>query len=166
MIITMKHVFFDKGVLGINYGCEIIHENFKFNTTEQLIVYLKARYFNDNEAAEKVINCKILSELKSIDNSISGVDENIWNSIKEEIILEALRLKCDSCKDFRESLMNPKYKLKEFVYCKPGEFFYSSGLPINSASKLPEKQWVGCNLLGKCLTKLKSELWKQNMGLR
>jgi hypothetical protein len=163
MIVTLKHAFFSGGPLGNWYGCPLKYKGMKFNTTEQLFMYLKAKHFEDEEVAQKILESKSPSQAKELGRTISGFNEEDWKRVREDLMCEALRAKYECCIEMKRILDDHRYKLKEFVECNPNDKIWSCGLSIDKASVLAAKNWTGLNLLGKCLTKVKNEVWKKNM---
>jgi ribA/ribD-fused uncharacterized protein len=90
---------------------------------------------------------------------VKGFEEKIWNSKKEDIVLQGNLLKFKQNEKILEQFM--KYGTNSiFIEASPYDSIWGIGF---SAKDAPDKKKLwGQNLLGKILTKLRSEEFRQN----
>ena len=119
MKITDKLVLFfsNKDILSNFYPCTIMYNGLKFHCSEQLFMYLKAVYFNDEAMANNILNCKTPQEAKQYGRCVRGYDDNSWNKVRDEQMFIAVKAKYDSVFKFREFLN--EHKDKKFAEASP-----------------------------------------------
>ena len=157
MKITDKLVLFfsNKDILSNFYPCTIMYNGLKFHCSEQLFMYLKAIYFNDEAMANNILNCKTPQEAKQYGRCVRGYDENSWNNVRDEQMFIALKAKYDSVFKFREFLN--EHKDKKFAEASPYDKIWGIGLKETDTDATNPKRWLGENRLGKCIDRIIQE---------
>ena len=132
------------------------YDGHDFFSSEQLFMYLKAKLFNDEESMEKILAASTSKDAKELGRLVKGFDQEVWDSEKENLMLEALRCKSKYSSEFKSVLLENKDKI--FVECNPYDNIWSCGLSENDPRGAEPEKWRGQNLLGKCMNRLIEEL--------
>ena len=77
--------FGDLNPLSNFYDCEFEFTGINFHSSEQLIQYMKAIFFDDNEAAAAILNCGTTLECKQEAKNIRGYNGETWNKCAKEM---------------------------------------------------------------------------------
>ena len=72
---------------------KLIHEDTKFDTIEAASQYTNATRFDDKTCAHNIIQAKSPSETKSLCSNVKGFEKSVWDSEKEDVMLDLLRAK-------------------------------------------------------------------------
>ena len=130
------------------YKCDFKIGNVTFNCSEQALMYSKALYFKDTETAEKILKTKNPRKQKELGRQVSNYEDKMWSDVRQNIMTEILKHKFNS-----EALkyLKEKYKEYEFVEASPYDKIWGVGLDENNEKILDENNWLGQNLLGKCI---------------
>ena len=154
MRITDKFVLFfsNKDICSNFYPCNITHNGEKFISSEQLFMYLKAKFFKDEEIAKKILLSKTPKEAKSYGREIKNYNNEIWDKERDNIMLTALSYKFDCVSKFREFLKNNKTKI--FVEASPYDSIWGIKLSEDNPDAINPNKWRGENRLGKCINNL------------
>lgn len=155
MKVTNKYVYFLRGPLGNWSKSQISYDDHVFFSSEQLFMYLKAKLFNDDATALKILHCHNSRTAKILGREVKGFDEEIWKQNREKCMFTALAYKYKYDENFRELLMNPEFANKEFVEANPEDNIWSIGISEDKCSDSADN-WQGLNLLGKTLNRLRA----------
>lgn len=87
-------------------------DNFKindieFNSTEQALMFSKAKHFNDNDTANKILESNSPSESKELGGIVKNFDKQEWNNVSEKYISIILKHKLED----KEQLKNLENKI-------------------------------------------------------
>jgi ribA/ribD-fused uncharacterized protein len=123
-----------------------------FNCSEQAMMYLKAKLFNDEESCKEILKTKDPKKQKDLGRKVRGFQQDVWNKNKVRIMVKILYAKFKG--DLKSTLLETKeYKLAE---ASPYDKIWGIGLSPEDAEKgLP---WKGQNLLGEALMIVRSML--------
>lgn len=130
------------------YKCDFKMGNVIFNCSEQALMYSKALYFKDTKTAEKILKTKNPRKQKELGRQVSNYEDKIWSDIRQNIMTEILKHKFNSGK---LKYLKEKYKEYKFVEASPYDKIWGVGLDENDDKILDENNWLGQNLLGKCI---------------
>ena len=159
--ITDEFVFFHGGPLSNWHRCSIWvptdSGNLEFRSSEQLFMYIKARTFNDFEAAQKILECTTPREAKELGRQVKGFDESAWERVRESVMLYAVSYKFKN-PDLRQYLLSSKFSGKSFVEGSPTDRVWGIGVDWRDSLADDKKNWRGMNLLGKCLDKVRQNI--------
>lgn len=164
-----SYVYFYQGVSLSNWATSvpaIPYDGHKFNSSESLFMYLKSKGMGDETTALKIVetdNDKSLvgnAKYKAVKEL--GRDAKFKKSIylekREEWMYIALNAKYEADEDFRKTLMDERYKDKTFVEAADGDDIWGVGTYItDEVMAFNEDVWMGTNLLGKTLTRVRDE---------
>jgi ribA/ribD-fused uncharacterized protein len=154
---TDTHIYFWGGMLSNFYphnytitSYDMGGEPLKFHSSEQQFMYFKARHFNDDEIAEKILQSKQASEAKKLGRQVKNFDEENWADFRFDYMIEADYCKFSSDKNLREYLTVDTGN-KILVEASPFDTIWGVGLHFDNDLILDEKNWHGQNLLGEAL---------------
>lgn len=129
----------------------------KYTCVEQWMMAEKARIFNDNRARNLILKTPSPAEQKQLGRKVKNYDEEIWSSIRYNVVLTGTLEKyrqnnwlCDLLLDTGDLL---------FVEASPEDPIWGIGMKSSDPNILNTKLW-GQNLLGKIITEAR-EIIKQ-----
>lgn len=150
----MKYRFFKGGYLSNWYPSKMVVTNLSgtntFESMEQYMMWSKAKYFEDEETALKILETADPAEAKALGRQVKGFKGYVWDVIKTTIIVEGLYYKFGQNPELLKQLKNEDCDL--FVEASPSDKIWGIGLSEKDAKKVKEEDWPGQNLLGKCIT--------------
>lgn len=163
MRITDKHVFFFGTELSNFHPCKITYnfgdEVLTFKSSEHMFMWLKAQTFNDEEAANKILNAEHPHIAKRAGREIKKFDEAVWTEKRKEAMKIALRYKfSDENPRLKSFLMNPRFDGKKFAETSLFDRIWGIGMTEFHKEIDNEEKWRGENLLGICLNEIREEL--------
>lgn len=156
-IITDKYcLFWGSGSLFNNWEYQpILWDNIKFQNSELVFMYEKAKLFKDAEIIEDILevnqtfsNWEAQSASKVLGRMIKNFDSWVWDSVKKDLMIQILIEKVKQNPNVKEELM--KYKHLEFVEASPYDSIWGIGLQPNDIKAQDSQNWKGLNLLGEC----------------
>jgi hypothetical protein len=121
-------------------------------------MYQKAKLFNDDVMAEMILAETDPRKIKTMGQDVTGFVQSDWNSQKESLVYQGLKYKFEQNKDCMEALMATGDKI--LVEASPYDRIWGIGLGAEDPRALDEHAWLGQNLLGKALTRLRNEFKK------
>lgn len=170
MNITKKHVLFwgewpsnwyraefDKERL-VNGEKKLLH----FYNTEQYFMYIKAIVFGDNETAEKILKTKDPKKAKELGRQVKGYDDEVWQQMRYNVMVEANKAKYSQNKDLKELILNPEIADKGFVEASKLDNVWGILRTEDDPLADDEKNWLGQNLLGKALDEVRVWLLEED----
>ena len=129
-------------------------------------MYLKCKGFGSEKIAEKIV-------ATDNDDSLQGnakydavkelgrkakFNKAIYFEKREEWMYIALNAKYEVDEEFRKTLMDERYKGKTFVEASDSDDIWGIGSYItDEVMAFNEDVWMGTNLLGKTLTRVRNE---------
>lgn len=142
-----------------------------FVSSEQYFMWRKAKIFDDEEIADKIIDEATLedftsiskdakewknkmSKVKKLGRSVKGFDPVIWDNEREDAMLEGLRLKFNQNDELKDLLLSTGSK--RLAEASPTDRIWGIGLTKAKAEE--GEKWQGENLLGKLLETVREEL--------
>lgn len=156
MKVTNKYVFFWGGIFSNFYQpCNILFIGKTFNCSEQLFMWFKAKEFNDDETAKKILNANTPKEAKKLGRQVKGFNDEQWDKVKTLYMEIACRLKFKQNPTLLNELL--KYKSQTFVEASPYDGVWGVKMAEDADGIEDESEWQGQNLLGKVLTKIRDE---------
>lgn len=164
MRITNKHVFFWGGILGNWYptpsGISGVIEGRQITvpTSEHLFMYIKAVCFKDYDTAQEILNTPSPKEAKKLGRKVKGFSEEIWESVRENAMYTAVKLRAAFDPEYKSEILKPEYVGRSFVEASPFDKVWGIGLSEEDQKADDEENWPGLNLLGKTLNRLREEM--------
>ena len=155
MIITNDYVLFYGGPFSNWAESPFELDGITFNCSEQYFMYRKALQFGDTTTANKILKEKSPAIQKELGKKVSGYVESEWNNIRYDVMLTALRAKFQ-LPAFKAALLKTEHKT--IVEASPYDKIWGIGLTANDPRALNPSEWLGSNLLGKCLMQVRDEI--------
>lgn len=145
----------------------IQYDGHTFNASESIFMYLKAKYFGDEETATKIVETDNNTDvqvkdrcraIKKLGRKVKGLDDSVWAGPNRKAMATALKQKAQYDEEFKRVLLDPKYAGMTFCEAAPKDTIWGIGLDMRTAMRVGKKGWRGHNFLGRALTDLRNEL--------
>lgn len=127
-----------------------------FDNSEAIFMFLKAMLFKDPETAQLIADKQDPSNVKRLGRQVKNFDQEIWDQEKEEIMYLACMMKFTRDPDMMEHLL--KTNDLELVEASPYDTIWGIGLRPDDPKAPYEENWLGQNLLGKVLMRVRAEI--------
>lgn len=156
---------FNSEILSNFYPCEIPINTksglLKFNCSEQLFMWCKAKQFKDENVAREILKLNYNPKrAKSLGRQVSPYDDNVWNNAREDVMYFTIKMKfMNGDKKFRDYLLSTGDAV--LVEASPYDKIWGCGIGLNGNYSNPSV-WTGENKLGFLLMKLRDELRKDD----
>ncbi len=161
MKVTDKYILFWGGKLSkfSNFcPCIINYEGNIFHSSEQLYMYFKAKTFCDADSVRAICEAESPSIAKEFGQQIKNYDDDIWAAEREKYMDIVLYKKFTQNEEMYSELMREEYRDKHFVEASPEDTIWGIGLHFDDPNADDEANWLGQNLLGKCLDRVRERL--------
>ena len=145
----------------------IEYDGHTFNASESIFMYLKAKYFKDEETAAKIVEAdnktydepkKRWAAVKRLGKKVKNFSDKEWAGPNRIAMATALKQKALYDEEFKRVLLDPQYAGMTFVEASPYDRIWGIGISATTALKKGVAGWNGHNFLGRALTKLRNEL--------
>ena len=176
-----EYIFFysaynEYGFLSNWYPCLFSIDGHTFCSSEQFMMYSKAKLFKDEKEMNIILNfcspekVKELKEyhqkdkewedeqkkLKHEGRNVENYDDKLWREKREEFVYLGILEKFRQNKDLRAKLISTGDKV--LVEAARGDKIWGIGMGKSNKDIFDEKKWKGLNLLGKLLMKARKNL--------
>ncbi len=135
---------------------KIEYNNQIFENTEALFMFMKAKFFNDEEIALEIVNNQDPKSTKALGRNIKNYDDVRWGEVRYSFMRDANFLKFSQNKNLGYKLIETGNKI--LAEASPYDTVWGIGLYPNSPAAKNESTWKGQNLLGKCLMEVRENL--------
>lgn len=135
---------------------EFTVEDKKFICNEQYVMYSKAKLFQDEEIAEKILKETNPKKHRLLGSKVSGFEEQKWVDNREEIARRGALAKFRQNPDLLEALLSTGDT--ELAEASPNGSIWGIGMTKDNPLALDRSTWKGQNLLGQILTQIRNEL--------
>lgn len=130
------------------------YDGVKFNCVEEVLQLKKASFAERPDVIQQMMTASRPSEFKYLGDSIK-LDPKQWLPEAKRIVYEACREKFTQNKHCRSILL----KSKDTILAEAGpDKTWGTGFKIPEANAFDPEKWVGENLLGKILMKIRKEI--------
>ncbi|MCS5712180.1 NADAR domain-containing protein [Candidatus Berkiella aquae] len=130
--------------------------NLTYLTAEHYMMAEKARLFNDQVIVEKILKAICPQEVKALGREIKHFDEAQWREQRSEIVIQGNLAK------FAQNPLLKHFLLKTanqvLVEASPVDKIWGIGLAENDLQIQDPEKWLGLNLLGFALMKVRRRL--------
>lgn len=125
-----------------------------FHSSEQAFMYCKAKHFNDNNTADKILNSSTPKESKKLGREVENFDVKEWDNVSEKYMNIVLKNKFESNEELKDMLLDMKDK--NIVECSPFDRKWGAGISVDQA--LNGEKIKGENKLGQSLMNVRDSL--------
>jgi ribA/ribD-fused uncharacterized protein len=128
----------------------------EFGCVEQYMMWQKARLMGDAATACKILATTAPSSMKALGRQVKNFDEQLWARERENVVYAACLAKFQ-----QDEVLGRKLRATQgatIVEAAPYDCIWGIGLARNDARALDEKRWLGLNLLGKALMRVRIQL--------
>ena len=165
MKITNKYVFFWKEDPFCNFTKCTIKGDWGWDeivtctSSEQLFMWFKAKFFGDNETADKILKTNEPVVARKLGRLVKNYDDAGWDKVRVDYMFKAVWAKFIQNETLKEQLCDPKYDGLQFVEAAYYDRIWGIGYNEDDALTTPESKW-GRNELGKILNQVREQLLK------
>lgn len=152
------YVAFWNGVFSNYYPCLFRAYRKLWYSSEQCFMWLKAKYFKDEETALAIENAQNPSFAKRLGREVKNFDESKWQKVRYEKMYEAVFNKFSQNEHLLQELLSDKYKDKHFVEGSPHDRIWGVGIKWTDKAIADKDNWRGENLLGAVLDDVRKKL--------
>ena len=158
MRVTDKHVFFYsyKDMFSNHFKspvkfCLPKHERLgaRFSTGEQMMMYEKAKLFDDEWTAKAILAVHRPQEAKMLGRGVKGFDQKVWESSRSDIVESVCYCRLVYDTPLRLEAIKHRLAGRNFVEASDRDRIWGIGLNENHPMIHKEENWLGLNLLGK-----------------
>jgi ribA/ribD-fused uncharacterized protein len=133
-------------------------ENIIYNCSEQYMMYHKAKLFNDDLIADRILHTGIPYEQKKLGRKIKNFNQKIWDEQCDNIVFTGNLLKFSQNPKLKEMLLNTKDTI--LVEASPYDNIWGIGLTESDKRASNPNKWLGKNKLGKILINVRNFIKK------
>ena len=131
-------------------------EGIGYNCCEQYMMFQKARLFNDEAAAEKIMQESEPALQKKLGREVQGYVSAVWDVDKFGIVWYGNYLKFSQHEDLRSRLLATGERI--LVEASPSDLIWGVGYEAQDDRILQSSNWRGQNLLGKVLMSVRGAM--------
>lgn len=131
-------------------------EDITYNCCEQYMMSEKAKFFNDMETNDLIMNAFEPKDQKKLGREVKNFNEVEWNNVADEIVFKANLAKFSQNPDLKKKLLETGTKI--FVECSPYDKIWGNGLNITDTLNTHPDNWLGTNRLGKAIMRVREVL--------
>ncbi|MBI2791201.1 MAG: NADAR family protein [Gammaproteobacteria bacterium] len=147
-----------KNCLSQWYQASFCKDNFTYLTAEHFMMAEKARLFHDKDIENKIINATHPGEAKALGRMVSKFDQAKWDELRFDIVVRGNLLKFEQNPQLMTFLLNTEQRI--LVEASPVDKIWGIGLAENHEHAAQPEHWLGLNLLGFALMKVRTILKK------
>ena len=142
--------------LSNHHPSEFTQDGRVFVSVEQCFMYHKAKEFNDNVTAEKIMDTKCPVTAKKLGRQVKGFKATIWNKTASDHMYNAMLEKFRQNKELRVFLLSTGKT--ELIEANPTDTTWGVGLSIQNEAVFKRESWRGKNLAGNILARVRQTL--------
>jgi ribA/ribD-fused uncharacterized protein len=146
-------------VLSNWHPCEFEFRGVLFTSVEQLMMYAKAMLFGDDRIAREVLAALDPRTQKKLGREVSGFKESVWVRKRESIVTVGCREKFRQNPELAAALIGSGNTM--LVEASPYDRIWGVGLAATDSRILDRRQWLGMNLLGEALMRVREHMTAQ-----
>ena len=128
----------------------------EYNSMEQYMYAQKAKVAEDQEAYQRIMKTDVPMRVRSV--QIRKLNEDTWKQSVHKILKDGLKAKFYQNKNCRTYLL--KTGDSKLAYCDISDLILGTGVARFSELANDESKWLGQNLLGESLMKLRKKIQK------
>ena len=151
----MLAFFGELNALSNFHKCEFEYTGITFHSSEQMIQYMKAIFFEDTASAEAILRCDTAVECKRLARNIKGYNNDTWTKCAREMCEGGIYQKFKQNEELADVLLSTKgLKLVESSKDKT----WGTGIHLHDDRALVQDTWYYQGILGSILEEVRSEL--------
>ena len=128
-----------------------------FTSSEQAMMYLKAKTFDDISTMQRVLDTDNPRDQKAMGRAVKNYDEAHWASVREELSDAFLYEKFYQNENLKKVLLDTGDK--HIVEASPYDKVWGIGMGMMDYPEILDKtDWKGINLLGESLMRVREQL--------
>lgn len=127
-----------------------------FQTAEHYMMLAKARLFDDESVAQKILKAKTPAEAKAQGRAVQNFNDEVWKNERFEIVVQANLEKFSQDTTLRDYLCTTSDRV--IVEASPRDRIWGIGLGKDNPKAQNPKTWRGLNLLGFALMVVRDRL--------
>jgi ribA/ribD-fused uncharacterized protein len=153
---TEDMILFWGGIFSNWHPSNITLDGKDFSCVEQYFMYMKARTFDDDYAAKRIMATQSPQKQKKIGRSVRGYDNSVWAKERFPIMFKGVLAKFEQDEYLQHILFSTGDK--EIVEGLPEDPIWGIGLGWWEDSATDKSQWKGRNLLGEAIMDTRRKL--------
>ena len=153
--INCTFFFGQQSILSNFHAAPFESDGLKFTCSEQFYLYHKCLFFNDDSTALAILRTHDPRKMKSLSCHIKNIDESKWRGQAKTTMEKACALKFSQNPNLKQKLLSTQ---GELVEANKHDKFFSCGLALADPNVLEKSLWLGENILGEILEKLRDGL--------
>lgn len=138
------------------HPARFIVDGIEFNCAEQYMMYMKAKLFNDEEIAQKILDTELPSQQKALGRKVKHFDQEKWESNCKKFVYDGNYAKFTQNEELKKVLINTNGTT--LVEASPTDCIWGVGLSEDDPRIQDRSTWRGKNWLGEVLTQLREDL--------
>ena len=155
-----RFTFFWSGPFSQWYKAPFTVDGQYYNTAEQFMMAGKARLFSDESALEKILEASDPGVQKAWGRKVKGFDQQRWEAARIEIVYRGNRAKFTTHRDLLQMLFDTEGT--SLAEASPVDTIWGIGLAADAEDAKDRSKWLGQNLLGETLQKLRDNLLQEH----
>lgn len=144
------------------HPCQFSIDGVQYFNVEQYMMAEKARLFGDKAAEQLILQTQDPRRIKALGRSVRGYDDARWAAVRMEVVERACLAKFGQNERLHEQLLATQDKT--LVEASPVDSLWGIGLSSHDPRALDPEQWLGDNLLGLVLMKVRQQLRAQQVA--
>ena len=145
------------------YKASFTVEGIQYATCEQYMMARKALLFHDYEIFDRILKEKDPQKCKKLGKLVHGFIGHLWDECKEEIVYKANMAKFSQNYDIKQILIATGNDT--LAEASPYDRIWGIGLSADDPKSKHPELWMGENLLGQALMRVRWKLALQNQML-
>ena len=133
-----------------------VHNGIEYNTSEQYMMHMKAKLFEDAETAALIMKEKDPRKQKALGRQVRNFDQAEWEANAVDIMVSGLISKFVQNPVMRQELLNTGDTI--IAEASPYDTVWGIGLAEDDPRAQDQSQWLGKNLLGVALMEVRDVL--------
>ena len=144
------------GYLSNWYLADFTLDGQRFSSLEQYMMYQKAQLFQDSKRAAQILATDNAGKIKALGRAVEHYDDIVWNGLRQLIVYEGLLEKFAQNEELKEKLLATGDAL--LAECAMQDKIWGIGLSMKDERRFAPEKWLGQNLLGFALMRVREKL--------
>lgn len=128
----------------------------RYPTAEHYMMAGKARLFGDSATLEQILAANDPGRAKALGRQVAGFDESRWEAARFDLVVRGNHAKFSAHDQLRHFLLGTRDKV--LVEAAPNDRVWGIGLAKDDPRARDPEQWLGLNLLGFALMRVRAML--------